>query len=126
MAAAVQRLSDREIVLIDTGGRSPRDSAGLRELREILAAAQPDEVPLVLSCSGDQGAFDVAAREFRRAGATSLILTKVDEAWRLGQLPDWLAAGRLPLCYTTHGQNVPDDLEPASALGLAELVFPDR
>jgi flagellar biosynthesis GTPase FlhF len=52
-------------------------------------------------------------------------LTKLDESGRLGRLPDWLAACRLPLCYTTHGQNVPDDIQPATAAQLAAQLVSD-
>ena len=51
---------------------------------------------------------------FSRLGASSLILTKLDEAAAARSAPG--LAGRpaeLPLCYTTHGQNVPDDIRPA-------------
>jgi flagellar biosynthesis protein FlhF len=126
MSAAIAKLRECDAILIDTPGSSPRDLAALRDLRTLLEAAQPDEIPLVLSCAGEQTEFEATAKTFRRSGATSLILTKIDEAWRVGQLPTWLAACRLPLVYTTRGQGVPDDLTPASALELAELIFPNH
>ena len=124
MPAAIARLAGCEVVLIDTPGRSPRDEAAMCELHTILGAVRPDEVPLVLSGAGAEDSLGATAQPFVRAGATSLILTKLDEAWRIGQLPDWLAACGLGLSYTTHGQNVPDDIEVASAARLAEWIFP--
>lgn len=130
MAAALDRLADNDVILVDTPGRSPHDSVKLLELRKILAAAQPHETLLTLSAAGGGESLATAARAFGRVGATSLILTKLDEsigagAAQLGQLPDWLAAGQLPLSYTTHGQNVPDDIRPAAASRLAELLVSD-
>jgi flagellar biosynthesis protein FlhF len=125
MAAAIDRLSDRELVLIDTAGCSPRDAAQLRQLRAVLAAARPSEVLLVLSSVAAKEGLAAAALAFGMAGTTSLILTKLDETSQLGQLSDWLAACRLPLSYITTGQNVPGDLEPASAIQLAKLLLPD-
>jgi flagellar biosynthesis protein FlhF len=96
----------------------------LQELRALLAEAQPDEVHLVLGCIAGSESLRTAARAFVSTGANSLILTKLDEAWQTGSFAEWLAACRLPLSYTTHGQNVPDDIHPASALKLAELILP--
>lgn len=125
MTAAIARLQDHDLILVDTPGRSPRDSAGLLELQAILAAAQPHETPLVLSCTSGGESLRQSARAFAGIGATSLILTKLDEASEIRQLPDWLAACRLPLCYTTDGQNVPDDIRPAAAARLAQLLISD-
>src|SRR4029434_5916224 len=46
---AITSMSDCEYVLIDTAGRSPKDTMKLNELKGFLEAAQPDEVHLVLS-----------------------------------------------------------------------------
>jgi flagellar biosynthesis protein FlhF len=122
MGIAAERLSHCDLILVDTPGRSPQDDVRLRELRSIVAAANPDEVTLVLSAVTDDQRLQAAARSFAAVGPSSLILTKLDEAGPLGQLPDWLAACRLPLSYLTDGQNVPDDIRPASALQIAELI----
>jgi flagellar biosynthesis protein FlhF len=123
MRAAMQRLSDNDVILIDTPGRSPRDTAGLSELRSLLAAAEPHATLLVQSCVTGGQVLRQSADAFAGVGASRLILTKLDEAADIGQLPDWLAACGLPLCYTAHGQNVPDDMEPASAARLAGMLL---
>lgn len=122
MGAAIKRLDGNDLVLVDTAGASAHDNARLQELRALLAEAQPHEVHLVLSCVLDAEALRTTARAFAAAGASSLILTKLDEAAKLGQLPEWLASCRLPLSYLTDGQNVPNDIQPASAVQLAERI----
>ena len=119
MRAAVGRLTDADLVLIDTAGRSPRDAVRLGELRGLLAESQADEVQLVLSAVAGPDSIDVAAGVFSTVGASALILTKLDEAVSLDWLPGLLERHRLPLVYTTNGQNVPDDIQPASAVQLA-------
>ena len=126
MSAVLQRLGDHDLILIDTPGRSPHDAEQLNELHDILAAAQPHEVLLVLSCAASGESLKQSARAFSGVGATSLILTKLDESAALGSLPDLLATCRLPLSYTTHGQHVPDDIRPASAARLAELLISEH
>jgi flagellar biosynthesis protein FlhF len=122
MRAAVGRLVDVQLVLIDTAGRSPRDAVRLNELRGLLAESQADEVHLVLSAVAGPDSLDVAAGAFSTVGASALILTKLDEAAALDWLPALLNRHRLPLSYTTSGQNVPDDISPASAGQFTELL----
>lgn len=124
MAAAVQQFSGHELVLIDTAGRSPRDSAQLQHLRAQLAAIGPDEVHLVGGAMAGHECLEVTAQAFASAGATRLVLTKLDEAGGGASIADCLAACRLPLSYTTHGQNVPHDIRPASAVDLAKAIVP--
>ncbi len=119
MRAATDRLAEMDLVLIDTAGRSPRDSVRLAELRRLLAESQADEVQLVLSAVAAPDSIDIAAGVFSTVGASALILTKLDEAVALDWLPGLLQRHRLPLSYITNGQNVPDDIQPASAAHLA-------
>jgi flagellar biosynthesis protein FlhF len=123
MAAAIHRLGQHDLILIDTAGRSPFDPLRLGELRALLAAAQPHEVLLVASSVADAQSQGAALEAFTACGASGLILTKLDEAACPGALADWLVACRLPLAYVTRGQQVPDDLEAASALRLAEWLL---
>ena len=122
MRAAVDRLADEDLILIDTAGRSPRDAVRLAELHGLLAESQADQVHLVLSAVAAPDSFDVAAGAFSTVGASALILTKLDESVSLAWLPAVLAHHRLPLSYTTSGQNVPDDIAPANAAALHSLV----
>jgi len=46
------------------------------------------------------------------------ILTKVDEAARLGDALSSVIHSRLPLAYIGDGQRVPEDMHPARAHGL--------
>jgi flagellar biosynthesis protein FlhF len=118
MRDALQRLSGLDLVLIDTAGRSPRDAVRLAELRRLLAESQADEVHLVLSAVAGADTIDVACEAFSTVGASALILTKLDEAVSLDWLPALVARHRLPLSYTTSGQNVPDDIQPACRTSL--------
>ncbi len=46
---AVEALADRDVILIDTAGKSPADAAYRKELEEYISAAHVDEVYLVIS-----------------------------------------------------------------------------
>ena len=64
-----------------------------------------------------------AAERFAQVGATSLILTKLDEATGLGNILPLMRGCRLPMSYVTNGQNVPDDIEAADRRKLARTVL---
>ena len=55
-------LADLDLVLIDTAGRSPRDSQRIEELRTMLEAASPSETHLVLSRSPRRWRSRIATR----------------------------------------------------------------
>ena len=68
---------------------------------------------LVLSAAGDTATNDEVVRAFSRANPHSCILTKVDEATKLGGVLSVLMKHKLPVVYTGDGQRVPDDIQPA-------------
>ena len=123
MRRALDELVGLDLILIDTGGRSPRDELKIQELKTLLAEAQVDEVHLVLSLTAGVSSLKSACEKFAAANTTALILTKLDEAAGMGSL---LTAARklpLPVSYLTTGQDVPDDIESANASRMARLVL---
>jgi flagellar biosynthesis protein FlhF len=123
MRAAVERLADLDLILLDTAGRSPRDDVKIQELKSMLGEARADEVHLVLSSVSSMASLKKTAKKFTEAGATAIVLTKLDEATGLGNLLPLLRSCGLPLSYVTNGQNVPDDIEPADRRKLARIVL---
>jgi flagellar biosynthesis protein FlhF len=123
MADAVERLKHHDLILIDTAGTSPRDARRVAELRSLLAAAEPAETLLVLSCLTDMANMQMTADALAGLQPSGLILTKLDEAAKLGPAIDYLAASKLQVSYLTTGQDVPADFEPATAERLMELVL---
>jgi flagellar biosynthesis protein FlhF len=123
MSAAVAKMSDLDLILLDTAGRSPRDEVQIQELRSFLTEANADEVHLVMSSVCSSATLLKTAQRFTEVGATSLLVTKLDEASSFGNLWPLLRSCPLPLSYLTDGQNVPDDIQPADRRRLARLVL---
>ncbi|MEM1164905.1 MAG: flagellar biosynthesis protein FlhF [Planctomycetota bacterium] len=126
MKRACAELCDREVVLIDTAGRSPSDESKLAELARFLKAARPHRTHLVLSAAGSQKALERAAERFDAVCPDHLILTKLDEAASFGLVLNIVHRLGVSLSYVTTGQEVPDHIEPANADRLAELVLGER
>jgi flagellar biosynthesis protein FlhF len=123
MRAAIERLAQQDLVLIDTGGRSPADDVKIRELRAVLNEARPDEVHLVLSSASSAATLHQTAERFQPVSPTALLFTKLDEALTLGNLIEALLRVGLPLSYLTDGQNVPDDIEVAESGRLVRRIL---
>lgn len=123
LPAALAMFAEFDLVLIDTAGRSPHDDRRLEELKQLVDAAAPDHVYLVLSLACGAKPLRAAAERFAAVRPTSLILTKLDEAAGCGSL---LSATRdivLPVTYLTVGQEVPRDIEPANPCRIARLIL---
>jgi len=123
MRAAVARMADLDLILMDTAGRSPRDEVRIQELKSMLGEAKADEVHLVLSSVTSASSMKKTAERFAEVGVTSLLLTKLDEATGLGNLLPVLRDCNLPVSYVTNGQNVPDDIAAADRRRLARIVL---
>jgi flagellar biosynthesis protein FlhF len=123
MRRALDELAGLDLVLIDTAGRSPRDELKIQELKSLLAEAQVDEVHLVLSLVASARSLEATAEKFAPAGATAMILTKLDEAVGMGTLLSVARRVPLPLSYLTTGQDVPDDIEHAQPRRISRLVL---
>jgi flagellar biosynthesis protein FlhF len=120
LAAALE--GGRRPLLVDTAGRSPRDT-GSAEILDVLSGRSDVRRHLVLPAATP--AAD-ARRVFDRFAPTRpdrLVLTRLDEVDTLGPLLGVLREYRLPVSYLTDGQNVPDDLQRATAAGLTDWVL---
>ncbi|MGE5573686.1 MAG: flagellar biosynthesis protein FlhF [Bacteroidota bacterium] len=123
MRAAVASHEERDLVLIDTAGRSPRSGMHMAELRAFLEAAQVDETHLVLSMTTrPRDLLDIVER-FSPCGVNRLIFSKLDETSRLGAIVGVTSAVKVPISYVTYGQNVPEDIEVADAAQLARWIL---
>jgi len=119
----ISRHSDKDLIIIDTVGRSQRNREHIAELGRFLKPARPTEVHLVVSASASSQAREEALRSFGSLGTGRLILTKLDECPLAGCILELAAASLMPFSYITCGQEVPDDIELAQSQKLARLVW---
>jgi len=122
-ARACGSLSDVDVILIDTAGRSQNDHMKLSELRAFLASAEPDETHLVLSATASARTLAREAEAFGALGVDRIVLTKLDEAASFGTLVSLVERLGKSVSFFTHGQEVPDHIEIARSRRLAALVL---
>ena len=116
-------LMDKQLVLIDTAGRSQYNSEQLDELRSLLTASEDIEKHLVLSSTTKyKDAVDII-KQFSQCSPDRVLFTKVDETSGIGTVISVLHEFPMHLSYLTTGQSVPDDIIIADPHKLAELVL---
>ena len=106
---------DMDIVLIDTIGKSPNEFVKLGEMRSVLdACGSESEIHLAISATTKNSDIVEIFRQFEPFKYVSVILTKLDETNRIGNILSILSENRKSLSYITDGQMVPQDIEPVS------------
>ena len=114
LAKVLEMLAGRHTVLIDTAGMAGSDPRLAQQL-EILADAGELHSCLVLAANAQTASLEDAVRAYRALKPHACILTKLDEAPKLGGALSVLIRNRLPLDYVTDGQRVPEDIATADA-----------
>ena len=120
---AMHKLQHCDVVLIDTAGRSQRNSDRLTELQELLEIASPDETHLVLSATAAQRVLMQIVDRFEAVQTDRLIFTKLDEAVTYGVMLNVAQRVGKPLSYVTTGQEVPHQIEPCNPQQLAKMLL---
>jgi flagellar biosynthesis protein FlhF len=121
LAAAVEQLSKKKLVLIDTAGMSQRDERVAEQIAMLRGAKAKRLVVLNATCDAETLEHVVATyadREF--AGC---VITKTDEAVRLGPALDVVVRNRLRIHHVSTGQKVPEDLERPDADALVDTAL---
>lgn len=114
MKEAVGQHSDKDIVLIDTAGRSHRNKAQFEELKTLIASSGADEVYLVLSATTSLRNCREILSSYEFLTNYKLIFTKTDETPVQGIILNVKYYTGKSLSYITTGQSVPDDIETAN------------
>jgi len=122
--AALERHADRDLILVDTAGRSPRDSVCIEELTTFLTAERGFEKHLVLSAVTREKELLDTIDQFDRLGIDRTIFTKLDECRTLGVLLNVQIRNPAPLSFLTNGQRVPEDLLRIDRETVSRLILP--
>ena len=127
-AMQAARLGGYDAVLLDTAGRLHVDEALMAELARIRAAAEPVETLLVADALTGQDAVNIARAFRERAGATGIVLTRIDGDGRGGAALSMRAAAGCPIKLVGTGETLDalEDFHPeriaSRILGMGDVV----
>lgn len=111
LVEAVEKNIDKDVIFIDTAGRSYKNAMQIRMLKSFLEKIPQGEVFLVLSCSTKEQDLVKNIEKFGPLKFSQFIFTKTDETDNLGAILNLALEFKIPVGYITNGQNVPDDIE---------------
>ncbi len=115
--------SQRDMILIDTIGKSPKDFLKLAEMRQLLeGCGRSSEVHLAVSATTKTKDIREIFQQFESFGYRSLVLTKLDETTVVGNLISLSWERQKPVSFYTDGQAVPQNIQRASKSFLLERL----
>ncbi len=126
LAASLNRMADRDLIFMDTAGRSPQNRAQIQDLRGFLEVAKPSETHLVISATTKNADLLPIVAKFGLGPINRFLFTKLDETKTYGLFLNLASSFNIPVSYLATGQMVPDDIEVATPERMADLVLGEK
>lgn len=129
LAATVAAAKDCDVLLVDTAGRSPRDTEALTRLaRDLERAGRATELDayLVLAASSGAGALAQARLAYAVLDPRATILTKLDETREVGVALEFCLRQGLGTAFLCDGQDVHESIHRATPGRMADLCLRGR
>ncbi|MEP7703003.1 flagellar biosynthesis protein FlhF [Paraglaciecola sp. 25GB23A] len=105
---------NKRLVLIDTAGFGQRDVRLIKQLDTLNSDVCANiKKFLVLQANCQYQVIQQSIKVYKQVGLQGCILTKLDECYSLGEAISAVIEHKLPVCYLTNGQRVPEDLQLA-------------
>ncbi len=120
---ALKNMQDRDIVFIDTAGKSSSNEEYRQEIEELIEKSGADEIFLTVSVVTGFNASREIIVNYSFIPDYKFIITKMDEVSVWGNVLNILSLARKPLTYITVGQSVPDDIEKADMQKIADNIL---
>ena len=119
----IRRHRKANLILIDTPGFGPNETARLTNLGQLKDQYGTIETHLVLSAATRMQDLRRTVVRHDACAPSRLLFTKLDETEEYGNLFELAYQTTLPLSYWSNGQRVPEDLELAESARLADLLL---
>ena len=123
MQELLKSFKNKDLVFIDTAGRSQKNSEHLAKTKMYLDRIKIDETFLVLSATNSTKNLFDTAEKFKSFDYDSFIFTKIDEGVAFGNLLNTVTNFNLPVTFLSNGQVIPDDIISADSEFIANLIF---
>ncbi len=122
---ALERLKHCDLILVDTAGRNYRNDEYVTAIKELLDYSETSVHYLVLSLTSKYSDMKAIAANFCDVPDARAIFTKADETSAYGTILNIVDQYQLALSYITTGQNVPDDIVPATPERVTKMILGD-
>ncbi|MDX1952332.1 MAG: hypothetical protein SFY81_09105 [Verrucomicrobiota bacterium] len=116
-------ISDSSTALIDVPGISPMDSSAMEQLRQVIEQVPGAQVHLTLNSAYELPHLLKQVKAFAQLPVSDLVFTHLDEELRWGKLWNFVLGTKYLPHYLSAGQNIPGDLQIASASKIVSRQF---
>jgi flagellar biosynthesis protein FlhF len=123
LSQALEELRNKDLILIDTPGYGPKDMEAAQDLARFLSARDEIDTHLVLTASMKSADLSRVVDRFEVFRPRKLLFTKLDETETFGPILNESVRTGKPVSFLAAGQRIPDDLEPATAQRILDLVL---
>ncbi|MBN1301131.1 MAG: flagellar biosynthesis protein FlhF [Melioribacteraceae bacterium] len=123
MPGLIKQLKNKDIIFIDTAGRSQNNRKDMEKTKEFLDNVNVNETYLVLSSTSSSKNLIDTAEKFKFYNYDSLIFTKIDESVSFGNILNVMVEVNSPIIYLTNGQVIPDDIISADSEFIANMIY---
>ncbi len=120
---ALDRLSDCDLILVDTAGVNPRDEKSVQDLGKFLQGFPDLRRALLFSAATHDRDMVEWVKIYGKVGLNALLFTKLDECQYFGPLINTTLTCGVPVSYITLGQNFTGDVEIAKPEVFASLLL---
>jgi len=117
----LELLAAKKMVLIDTAGMAQRDSR-TRELLEMLSHRSINRL-LVINAASQGETIEEVLAAYGAPSCRGVVLSKIDEAVKLGPALDAMIRHKLKVLAVANGQRVPEDWHRLSANALVQRAM---
>jgi len=124
LSQALAETHGKPLILVDTPGYGRRDMDRAADLARFLATRPAITVHLVLTASMKSADLMAVAERFEVFRPAGLLFTRVDETLCFGTAFSLSVRQGKPISFLGTGQDIPDDLEPATKGRILNLLWP--
>jgi flagellar biosynthesis protein FlhF len=123
LVQVLEELRNKDLILIDTPGYSARDIDAAEDLARLLASRDEIDTHLVLTASMKSADLSRVVDRFEVFRPRKLLFTKLDETETFGPILNEAVRTGKPISFLATGQQIPEDLEPATVERILELIL---
>jgi flagellar biosynthesis protein FlhF len=124
LAQMLEEYRSKELIFIDTPGLSPAEMEDAADLANLIAEYPGMDTHLVVPAYLQPADMNRMIHRYSVFRPNKLLFTHVDETSQHGTFVSQAATWSLPISFLAAGQQIPDDLEPATHARLSELIQP--
>ncbi len=121
----IKKFRDKDVILIDTAGRSHRNDMQMSEIKNFIEVSKPSISFLVLSLGTKFDDLQEILNRYSNIRVNGYIFTKIDETSSMGNVLNVVNRTGVGFSYVTMGQDVPDDIETANLNKITRQLLGD-